>query len=720
LSRRKKRTQSEGDIKSPHQCQLQTQSLKRGSQESGYGSETELEQAHQQNDYKCQERFPKSKLGSKGMDKHMICLQSFVPAVCQKILSIKFLTEDAIVLMMDNNSVHIYDIPSNTVIHDIRLTHPICSIDVWNDYLLIGSSVVHIVDTREDHWRRITVIDMDDNESLKNPSQHFAIFNCTGEFVTASSKRNKLSLWPQPLESGELMTNKKAEFSGGSDMELISGLLTAKHGDSNVLLALGKGHNGNGLINIIQWGQEQTVIHTLNLSESVEICSLSVTADGRKISAKAGNQIKMWIREGDAMKWNQHTEIGLQMVPKSVDVSCMSYRGGDMLLGYNDGRAVVFQKTTILPTENLKMSSPVTAIAAATNSSYIAVGFGDGQLHICGESKETFKAYIKLAEKEALTVYMPGTFSKQSLLSDITSHEVDCNQQEIDCGSNTSLFIPEGAIAEDQSITIHTGLLWYGAEGVIKTPADFAVLSPIVWLHSEPEATLHKPLTLKMEHCARDTTCASLVSLKGIFDDDLKSFQFEPTETLSGEKSTESKIDGFCVHCVGTYNKEDTDQAEFAIVPVEKAYDHGVKTVIFCVCHHLDRCTKTVKEQYTKPNHMYTVYDPVPIVRTGMISVDYSLSEKRWTIANKTGRTEISSKELDFWTYFETPRDLVKAHQENRLPPRFVYEITPRHIDEKTSDKARFDFIGCQTRDGSTPFYEVILSQPREQSPREY
>ena len=159
--------------------------------------------------------------------------------------------------------VHIYDVPSNTVIHDIRLTHPISSIDVWNDYLLIGSSVVHIVDTREDHWRRITVIDMDENESLKvsssyitiifgyslskfmhsirvhsythlthahfvcltlqNPSQHFAVFNCIGEFVTASSKRNKLSLWPQPLESGELMTEKKAEFSSGSDMELISG-----------------------------------------------------------------------------------------------------------------------------------------------------------------------------------------------------------------------------------------------------------------------------------------------------------------------------------------------------------------------------------------------------------------------------------------------------------------------------------------------------------------
>ena len=33
---------------------------------------------------------------------------------------------------------------------------------------------------------------------------------------------------------------------------------------------------------------------------------------------------------------------------------------------------------------HLQMSSPVTAIAASADFSYIAVGFGDGQLHICG------------------------------------------------------------------------------------------------------------------------------------------------------------------------------------------------------------------------------------------------------------------------------------------------------------------------------------------------
>ena len=50
---------------------------------------------------------------------------------------------------------------------------------------------------------------------------------------------------------------------------------------------------------------------------------------------------------------------------------------------------------------------------------------------------------------------------------------------------------------------------------------------------------------------------------------------------------------------------------------------------------------QTVKEQYTEPAH-YTVYDPMPIERMKKISVEFSLTEKRWIIANKTGRTEVS------------------------------------------------------------------------------
>ena len=58
-----------------------------------------------------------------------------------------------------------YDIPSNAVIHKICLTHPISSIDVWGGYLLIGSSVVHLVDTRQsDKWKRTVVVDLEEQE----------------------------------------------------------------------------------------------------------------------------------------------------------------------------------------------------------------------------------------------------------------------------------------------------------------------------------------------------------------------------------------------------------------------------------------------------------------------------------------------------------------------------------------------------------------------------
>ena len=62
----------------------------------------------------------------------------------------------------------------------------------------------------------------------------------------------------------------------------------------------------------------------------------------RKISAKAGNQIKMWIREGDAMKWNQHTEIGLQMVPKSEAKS-------STLVGYQRAAIATLPSTSMYP-----------------------------------------------------------------------------------------------------------------------------------------------------------------------------------------------------------------------------------------------------------------------------------------------------------------------------------------------------------------------------------
>lgn len=65
--------------------------------------------------------------------------------------------------------VHIFDIPSNAVVHKIGLTHTISSIDEWNGYLLIGSSLIHVVDTRNhsSQWHRTVVVDMEERDNIK-------------------------------------------------------------------------------------------------------------------------------------------------------------------------------------------------------------------------------------------------------------------------------------------------------------------------------------------------------------------------------------------------------------------------------------------------------------------------------------------------------------------------------------------------------------------------
>ena len=158
--------------------------------------------------------------------------------VPHKITAMKFMTEDTLVLVLTDCSVssqvlfaygksetflhnltiqvQFYDIPSNALVHNIRLTHPISSMDVWNGYLLIGSSVVHMVDTGQ--WRRTVVVDMQEQDSVQvggccillfdvkrsfqSPRRYLAVFNkITGEFVTSTEEGSVITFWPKPHEN---------------------------------------------------------------------------------------------------------------------------------------------------------------------------------------------------------------------------------------------------------------------------------------------------------------------------------------------------------------------------------------------------------------------------------------------------------------------------------------------------------------------------------------
>ena len=211
------------------------------------------------------------------------------------------------------------------------------------------------------------------------------------------------------------------------------------------------------------------------------------------------------------------------------------------------------------------------------------------------------KLYEKLINHEGLFAYMPGTFSQVPLISDVEEFYVDSRGVTINFPSY-SLSIPEGAIEEEKSVKIQTGIMSYGLVGALK---DSTIVSPVVWFASEPKIQFLKPATLKLQHCSLDLTSQGF--LKGHYESDSKSYRFEKcSATQVDENSATLDIDHFCVYCVGIYTKQHTDNARLSIIPVESAYVGGVKKVAFCVAYHLDTCLR-VNNNYNYASSVVTV-----------------------------------------------------------------------------------------------------------------
>ena len=67
----------------------------------------------------------------------------------------------------------IYDASKSKVLYDIKLTHSVITLDVWNEkYILVGNSPVQLFEMKTDHnakterLRRIVVMDPKDTSQL--------------------------------------------------------------------------------------------------------------------------------------------------------------------------------------------------------------------------------------------------------------------------------------------------------------------------------------------------------------------------------------------------------------------------------------------------------------------------------------------------------------------------------------------------------------------------
>ena len=75
--------------------------------------------------------------------------------------------------MCNKLQVCIYDASKSKVLYDIKLTHSVLTLDVWNEkYILVGSSPVQLFEMKTDHnakterLRRIVVVDPKDTSQL--------------------------------------------------------------------------------------------------------------------------------------------------------------------------------------------------------------------------------------------------------------------------------------------------------------------------------------------------------------------------------------------------------------------------------------------------------------------------------------------------------------------------------------------------------------------------
>ena len=192
------------------------------------------------------------------------------------------------------------------------------------------------------------------------------------------------------------------------------------------------------------------------------------------------------------------------------------------------------------------------------------------------------------------SVYLPGSFSRHSIILDTFNFEADSQGGIFANCPSYFLTIPRGAIKEGESVHIQTGYITCVGNDRFQFPDAFRVVSDVVWFCADQKLNFQESLTIKLQHCAHHS--GNIMILKAKCSDFSKAFRFEPVGKghHQGANYVTFKTKHFCLYCAGVYEI----QPRICVVPIEKPYIEGRKEVIFCVCYERDTCIR-VSLQYT-------------------------------------------------------------------------------------------------------------------------
>ena len=261
------------------------------------------------------------------------------------------------------------------------------------------------------------------------------------------------------------------------------------------------------------------------------------------------------------------------------------------------------------------------------------------------------------------SVYLPGSFSRHSLITNKFSFKADSRGGKFTNRPSYSLTIPKGAIKEGETVNIQTGLITCVGNDRFQFPDNCRVVSSVVWFCADNEEQFRESLTIELQHCSQDSS--NIRVLKAKCSTTANVYKFEPLDCDGNSQGTEYvtfKTNHFCLYCIGVYTTDVENPTRICVVPIERPYISKEKEVIFCVCYDLDTCKRVslncivenchyyfffclqaVEEQYENKIEN-TVHPPIPVslaADSDRISFDFSFKLGGASVALKSGTNQV-------------------------------------------------------------------------------
>ena len=244
--------------------------------------------------------------------------------------------------------------------------------------------------------------------------------------------------------------------------------------------------------------------------------------------------------------------------------------------------------------------------------------------------------------------------------------------------------IPKGAIEDGDSVTLSLSSNLYGPF-VLPTKRQSDVVSPYYWIGASGSYHFQKPVQVEFQHFAVVTACdPSHYQLLCCEDDDesctmQSAVGYNPRFTVRGYISwCTFYTDNFCSYCLFPGCKDPVIN-RIAAIYLKSKDSHCFTTEIW-FSFPINQCLERNKELYTKQgmeldhkcNHIFEA--PCGISSTNLLTLTYHQDFDGWDVKHCRSK-QIKTKEINFYNYYKTMKELKTIEDNSLFPPRFIVNV---------------------------------------------